>query len=134
MLINLIKLETHEIETSYAIEEFAKCPNEFEDIDINTIHNGYLNGLIPVSKLHKLLKRIKNGSDATHIDISYDDDDICQITEIRLEIADEESKDLFYRKKNEEKIRSARINELETELRILRNEQIVIEEDDNFPF
>jgi hypothetical protein len=71
MLVNLIKLETHEINTSYSIDEFANCQNEDEDIDINTIHSGYQNGLIPVSKLHKLLKRIKNEGDATHIDIDY---------------------------------------------------------------
>ena len=134
MLVNLIKLETHEIETSYAIEEFAKCPNEFEDIDVNTIHTGYLNGLIPVSKLHKLLKRIKNEGDATHIDISYDDDDTCRITEFKLEIPNEEYSDLYYIKRNAENLRRAKINELEAELRILRNEQIELGEEDNLPF
>ena len=134
MLVNLIKLESHEIDTTYTIEEFAKCTNEFEDIDINTIHTGYLNGLIPVSKLHKLLKRIKNDGDATHIDISYDDDDTCRITEFKLEIANDESSDLFYREQNAENHRRAKINELETELRILRNEQIELGEEDNLPF
>jgi hypothetical protein len=131
MLVNLIKLVTHEIETSYAIDEFANCQNEDEDIDINTIHTGYLNGLIPVSQLHKLFKRIKNDSDATHIDISYDDDDTCRITEFKLEIANKESAELFHREKNEEKARLARINELEAELRKLKDKQFI---DDNLPF
>lgn len=134
MLVNLIKLETHEIETSYAIEEFAKCENESESIDVNTVHTGYLNGLIPVSKLHKLLKRIKNDGDATHIDISYDDDDTCRITEFKLERASEIIEGLFYLERNAENLRRAKINELEAELRILRNEQIELGEEDNLPF
>ena len=132
MLVNLIKLESHEIDTTYAIEEFANCQDEDESVDVNTIHTGYLNGLIPVAQLHKLFKRIKNDSEATHVDISYDDDDACRITEFKLEITNDESRDLFYREQNEESIRRARINELESELRKLRNEQTSY--DDNLPF
>jgi hypothetical protein len=131
MLVNLIKLETHEINTAYAIDEFANCQNEDEDIDINTIHSGYQNGLIPISTLYKLIKRIKKQGVATHIDIDYNDDhNEYEINSFKIEIASKESSELFHREKNEENDRRRRINELETELHKLRNEQKV----DDLPF